>query len=374
MREYGQLQCSFWQSADIRACSDSAKLLAAYLITGPHSNGLGCYRLPDGYVTADFGWSFDTVSKAFRELIERGFVQRCSDTDFVLLPKFLHWNPIGNPKIAAARLKELAQIPKSCVLYAHACWCLAAFGGPHVPDDFLAFVREQKVKITARIPESIRKEVFERDGNKCAFCGSTNDLTLDHIWPRALGGDHSAENLRSLCRKCNSSRPIFDEEETVSKAYQKGIETLSKQDPTRPNPDPTQKECVLRTLVPVGTDEGGGNATPKRPNGIDSDLEKAIIAAYHEELPTLPQVRVWSKSRRAQLKARIDECRARGKAADSADYWRNVFRKVAASDFLMGRKGDWTGCDLEWILGAKNFVKIIEGRYDNREVHSDGRR
>ena len=49
MRDFGRLQCEFWVHAAIQPLSDQAKLLAAYLITGPHSNALGCYRLPTGY-------------------------------------------------------------------------------------------------------------------------------------------------------------------------------------------------------------------------------------------------------------------------------------------------------------------------------------
>lgn len=109
MREYGQVQCHFWQSPEALAFSNEAKLLALYLLTGPHSNGLGCYRLPDGYVTADFGWTQQTVSKAFQELFETGFAMRFEHVVFI--PKFLHWNGISNPNVASARRKEFDALP-----------------------------------------------------------------------------------------------------------------------------------------------------------------------------------------------------------------------------------------------------------------------
>jgi len=73
MRTYGQIQCSFWSDPDFADLSDQAKLLATYLLTGTHSNGLGCYRLPNEYVIADLGWDSGyriegvcgTVSKGF---------------------------------------------------------------------------------------------------------------------------------------------------------------------------------------------------------------------------------------------------------------------------------------------------------------------
>jgi len=57
-----------------------------------------------------------------------------------------------------------------------------------------------------KIPKHIRQTVFERDGFRCIGCGATDDLTLDHIYPWSLGGKDTVENLRLLCRSCNSSK------------------------------------------------------------------------------------------------------------------------------------------------------------------------
>ncbi len=46
----------------------------------------------------------------------------------------------------------------------------------------------------------------ERDNYQCQKCNSRNDLTLDHIQPYSKGGPESYENLRVLCRSCNSKR------------------------------------------------------------------------------------------------------------------------------------------------------------------------
>jgi len=56
------------------------------------------------------------------------------------------------------------------------------------------------------IPAHVRRTVFARDGHACLWCGAAADLTLDHIKPWSLGGPDTVENLRVLCRSCNSSR------------------------------------------------------------------------------------------------------------------------------------------------------------------------
>lgn len=56
------------------------------------------------------------------------------------------------------------------------------------------------------IPAWKRCAVYERDGGACLECGTTVDLTLDHIHPFSKGGSDEMDNLRTLCRPCNSRK------------------------------------------------------------------------------------------------------------------------------------------------------------------------
>lgn len=58
----------------------------------------------------------------------------------------------------------------------------------------------------ASIPVEVRAAVFDRDGHACAICRATDDLALDHIYPWSLGGPDTPDNLRVLCRPCNSRK------------------------------------------------------------------------------------------------------------------------------------------------------------------------
>lgn len=52
-----------------------------------------------------------------------------------------------------------------------------------------------------------RSEIFERDGYRCVYCGErflAEELTVDHVQPRARGGDRSDGNLVTACRGCNT--------------------------------------------------------------------------------------------------------------------------------------------------------------------------
>lgn len=48
--------------------------------------------------------------------------------------------------------------------------------------------------------------ILERDGAICCYCGSTDDLTIDHVTPLARGGSNDLANLVVACRICNSSK------------------------------------------------------------------------------------------------------------------------------------------------------------------------
>jgi len=50
----------------------------------------------------------------------------------------------------------------------------------------------------------LAEKVAQRDGKGCMACETTENLTLDHILARRLGGGNHINNLMILCNKCNS--------------------------------------------------------------------------------------------------------------------------------------------------------------------------
>ncbi len=49
-----------------------------------------------------------------------------------------------------------------------------------------------------------RREIFRRDNYTCQYCGRrTPVLTVDHVLPRHLGGEHTWTNVVTACPACN---------------------------------------------------------------------------------------------------------------------------------------------------------------------------
>jgi len=108
---------------------------------------------------------------------------------------------------------------------------------------------------------------------------------------------------------------------------------------------------------PPETTAEEANQTQEQKNETSSTPYKEIVDLYHQICVSLPRVAKLSEKRKQLL-------RARWKEYPDLQFWQELFQRVEASDFLTGRKTDFRA-DFEWIIRPTNFIKIIEGRYDN---------
>ena len=58
-----------------------------------------------------------------------------------------------------------------------------------------------------------RQNIFKRDNFSCQYCGTKQDLTLDHVLPRSREGKSTWTNLVAACKNCNSRKGDFLPEE-----------------------------------------------------------------------------------------------------------------------------------------------------------------
>ena len=52
-------------------------------------------------------------------------------------------------------------------------------------------------------PAFTRFNVFLRDKFSCQYCGSSEELTFDHLLPRSKGGETNWDNVVTACSACN---------------------------------------------------------------------------------------------------------------------------------------------------------------------------
>jgi 5-methylcytosine-specific restriction endonuclease McrA len=68
----------------------------------------------------------------------------------------------------------------------------------------LRLMRFVRVPYRTMVPLT-RRAVLARDGGVCAYCAGPAD-TIDHVHPRAHGGQHRWENVVAACKPCNAKK------------------------------------------------------------------------------------------------------------------------------------------------------------------------
>ena len=133
-----------------------------------------------------------------------------------------NWQPVNVATVARALtllFNETARVvdPTDYQLYTWADWSKLC------PRDGERFV--QGVRFRLRVPEVItlcgydrlptaavtfsRRNVFKRDRFACQYCGDqpgSEELTLDHVVPRAQGGESRWDNCVLACVACNKRK------------------------------------------------------------------------------------------------------------------------------------------------------------------------
>jgi hypothetical protein len=160
---------------------------------------------------------------------------------------------------------------------------------------------------------------------------------------------------------------------------QQGSSMLGLNRSNAPSPSPSPSLNSLETAVAVSVSGTAGDDAShdddeqnSEPEGEAPDCPHSeIIAAYHAELPMLRRVAVWNEQRQKYLRSRWREDPERQDVA----WWKGFFTYIRKCPVLVGAvetKGAHQGwqADLEWIVRPSNFLKIIEGKYEERVANA----
>jgi hypothetical protein len=112
MRDFSKVSVSLWQSDRFTNLpTDDARMLFLYMLTTPHGNSAGCFRLADGYAQADLRWTAERYCAARLALVDSGMIEYDAATSVVLIAKWFDHNPIMNMKHRQGVEAILRKIP-----------------------------------------------------------------------------------------------------------------------------------------------------------------------------------------------------------------------------------------------------------------------
>lgn len=131
---YGKLHQQFWTDPKIRGLSIEGKLLATYLISSPHRNLIGCYRLPIGYICDDLEWTPDRVAVVLTELAagERPFIVRDKD-GWTHIVNSLKYDGINGPNHFKSAAKLIEIVPHDSPVFGSLAPRLAEIWNSGIP-------------------------------------------------------------------------------------------------------------------------------------------------------------------------------------------------------------------------------------------------
>ena len=110
-------------------------------------------------------------------------------------------------------------------------------------------------------------------------------------------------------------------------------------------------DTEVKVSVPVLSTS---NKKPK----VDYDF---VVRLYHSRCPSLPKVLKLSDKRRLKIRVRFEEM------GYSYETMQQIFDKAEASRFIRGDNNRGWRADFDWIFtNGSNWVKILEGKYDNK--------
>lgn len=254
---------------------------------------------------------------------------------------------------------EMICIMHAAEPYGHLC----AAGRPLNARDLARLVGESERDVKRMLEELTRNNVCSvQDG---AFVS------------RRMVRDEALRDARAAGGKAGSEFGYLGAEHG-KKGGRPRKETGDKKPPLEPPPSSSSSSSVIEEAK-ASLSASAKPTDDETDDGVPPCPFDKLIDSYKKHLPELPDVRRslfaggkngkamrsrwrWVLTAKHERGPRIGE-RLAESAQDGVAWFDRYFAYVADSDFLTGKSGAFTGCDLGWLVNAANFEKVLSGKY-----------
>lgn len=110
------------------------------------------------------------------------------------------------------------------------------------------------------------KVIGERRGYKCAYCGTHEDLEIDHIVPFSQGGEDTLDNLQLLCKKCNLAKGT-NSDQVAREAHELALE--------KSKDEKEALELLDRMIAEAGKDKESEKEGPEKTKLAQLEAQKS---------------------------------------------------------------------------------------------------
>lgn len=154
--------------------------------------------------------------------------------------------------------------------------------------------------------------------------------------------------------------------ESKCEANVKQNETNAKQTETKANQNETNGDITNNIIH---------NTNNKDILSSNEDMSSPRIdyvrfqSVFNSKATLLPRCTLMTEKRKQKLKARIEEFKKFSPSLEPLDVFTSLVERVQQSEFCTGNNAQGWKCSFDWLIeNSGNWVKVIEGCYDNRKV------
>lgn len=206
------------------------------------------------------------------------------------------------------------------------------------------------------------------------------DSVLERFWTLTEGGytqakaDEVIAKAKPLIEAARSNGKLGGRPKKETQPEPAGFSEITQGEPSSKAIQSQSQISSLRSEKEAPTElvASGAESAYRTPNCPHQD----IVDLYAKHLPMLPQVAILSDVRKGHITARWKAVCAeeRYTREQGLEWFGDFFATVARSAFLTGNgkpdrgTGRVWAADFDWLMLPTNFVKVVEGRYQDRRA------
>lgn len=115
-RKFSMVSPAIWRPGRFLSLSDpKSQVLYLYFLTCEHQNSAGCFRLPDGYASADLDWPIAQYVAVRQTLVDGEMIAFDQETSTIYVERWFQHCPSSNDKHAAGTRRIIGRIESDVI-------------------------------------------------------------------------------------------------------------------------------------------------------------------------------------------------------------------------------------------------------------------
>src|SRR5687767_3734580 len=110
---YRRVRVRLWIEPPFRKLTDSEKVVAIYLLSGPQTSSVGLYRISVASGAEDLGMSVSQFRRRFNAVLPAFGWQHEVESGLLWIPEWIEENAPQNPNIVRAWRRSFDELPES---------------------------------------------------------------------------------------------------------------------------------------------------------------------------------------------------------------------------------------------------------------------